>query len=139
LVAPFTGRVSAGVDGDGRIVVKLKLADQALVPPALAAQTRQKYLVLLARPATTCAADVNPLRLETMEPANVESVETWSEYEVTDVMGDHVKVTDVGWFIAWFKGEAGVGLAGTATIVVIEYFVDHALVPPEFVALTRQK
>ena len=52
--------------------------------------------------------------------------------------GAHVIPNDTAWFVAPFKGDSGVGDKGMITIVVKLFFIDHALVPPEFVALTRQ-
>jgi len=51
-VTPFAGDAKTGCAGGAVIVVKFHAAGQALVPPALAALTLQKYWVLLFKPET---------------------------------------------------------------------------------------
>jgi hypothetical protein len=49
-----------------------------------------------------------------------------------------LNVGEVDWLTALFVGAARDGAIGVATIVVKLHTLDHALVPPAFVALTSQ-
>jgi hypothetical protein len=60
-------------------------------------------------------------------------------YDAAPSMGFQTKVGFVGTFVAPLGGDAGVGAEVVCTMVVKPHTFDQLLVPPPFVALTRQK
>ena len=71
----MVGVVRVGAAGIAGTVVKLQMLDHALVPPALVAFTRQKKVVLLARPVTAAVVTERPVWFETVV-AKVDIVDT---------------------------------------------------------------
>jgi len=74
------------------LVLKLHTVDQSLVLVPSVAFTRQKYVVLPARPVT--AVDVPGTDWSYAVVPNDELVDTWTRYEVAPVTALHVSVGD---------------------------------------------
>ena len=68
----------------------------------------------------------------------VELVETCSLYDVAPDEAFHASVGLVAIPVTALAGEASTGVEGGATMVVKLQAFDQALVPPAFLALTRQ-
>jgi len=82
-----------------------------------------------------------PLRDEssTTVVENVDDVENCKRYKVAPEEAFHVKVGLIETSMELLAGELSVGAAGGATTVVKLFAEEYELVPPAFVALTRQK
>ena len=65
-------------------------------------------------------------------------VDTWSSYVDAPALAFQLNVGAIGTFVAPVAGEFSVGTGGTTETVVNVKVVDQLLVPPAFVALTRQ-
>ena len=89
------------------------------------------------RPPAWTAVDVRPLAPNAVLP-KFTSVDTWTLYVAAPVTVLQLRISEVSWFVAPFEGEASIGAAGTAMIVVKLHTLDHMPVPPAFVALTSQ-
>ena len=67
-----------------------------------------------------------------------EPVETWSRYVLAPADAFQLNVTVVGCVVAPSGGERSVGMGGGAEIVAKPHAPDQSLIPPAFLALTRQ-
>jgi len=74
----------------------------------------------------------------TIEVAKLCDDDTCNLYVVAPVAVFQLNVGLIGTFVEPFAGEESVGVDGAATIVVNEKAEEYAVVPPAFVALTRQ-
>ena len=84
---------------------------------------------------------IEPVHTSITVVENVDPVESWSRYEVAPDDAFHVIVGFVAAPVVPFAGDARTGAAGMPGadgVVVKLETLDHALVPPEFVAFTRQ-
>ena len=118
--------------------MKLRAAENVLVPPAFVALTRQKYVVPLDNPVALNVVEVNPLWFRRNE-SNVELTDICSVYESAPGAMFQLSVGLVEMPVAPFAGAASVGAVGAATIVVKVRVEENPPVPPGFDALTRQK
>src|SRR5438046_1740909 len=84
-----------GGGGVAAAVVKRNAVENALLPPALVALTRQKYCVPAERPEMASESPTIPA-WSTIVPLNEELVETWSRYvsAPTDAFQDSVGASD---------------------------------------------
>ena len=118
-------------------VTKFLTAENGLEPPEFFARTRQKYSVVLAN--GPICRDV-PVMMEssTTTVPNSESTDNCTLYDVAPVDASHCSVNVVGCPVAPDTGETSLGAGGEAAIVVKFHVVEYALVPPAFLARTRQ-
>jgi len=93
--------------------------------------------VLFARPLTVAESVVRLVWLDTVV-AKLVDVDTRTLYDVAPATVLQLRVGEVDWLTALFNGNARYGATGVAMIVVKLHTLDHALVPPAFVALTSQ-
>ena len=82
-------------------------------------------------------ADVN-VASSTMVLEKSEIVDNWTRYVAAPETAFHASVRLSSWFVALLEGELSVGATGAGGTVVKLKTCDQALVPPAFVALTRQ-
>jgi hypothetical protein len=92
---------------------------------------------LFARPLTVAESVVRLVWLVTVV-AKLVDVDTRTLYDVAPAIVPQLRVNEVDWLTALFVGAASVGAPGVEMTVVKLHTLDHALVPPAFVALTSQ-
>ena len=119
------------------VVVKFLTDEKALVPPAFEALTRQKYSVLKASgPICFVVAWVESSRIILEK---FELVDTCIRYEAAPVEANHSSIGVTETPVAPSAGDSKAGAAGARRMVVKVRTVDHALVPPAFLAFTRHE
>jgi len=86
----------------------------------------------------TCREVVVSAASSTIEVAKLCDADTCILYVVAPVAAFQLNVGSIGTFVEPFAGDESVDADGAATIVVNEKTEEYAVVPPAFVALTRQ-
>lgn len=110
-VALFAGEARIGTDGKATIVVKRRVAVNALVPPAFVALTRQKNVVLLASPLTAREVAVIPWESTTVVE-KLRLMESWRRYVDAPADAFQLSVGFVDTPVALSAGDASVGVVG---------------------------
>ena len=91
--------------------------------------------MLFARPLTDADRPATPVWLITVV-VKLDTLDTRTLYVAAPVTVPQLRVGEVSWLTALFEGKARDGDPGVAMIVVKLHTLDHAPVPPTFVALT---
>jgi hypothetical protein len=138
LIVPFAGERSVGCTGGVGTVVKLKMEENEPVPPGFLALTLQKYFVLV-ESELSCFDVVAIVESSKIMEVKSVSVAACNLYVTAPAEAFHESVAINGSLIVPFAGESSVGCTGGGGTVVKLKMEENELVPPGFLALTRQK